>query len=116
MEFITPSKALKIVKKLKRLTPPDDYEIIEINKPKNKFMKKDMYKIFTKKILDITGEKENLLNHSFTINYKEKICYFYEFLFFGKNILESFKPYKIILNEKKSNTLINIFVFNKIDI
>ena len=59
-----------------------------------------MYKIFTKKILDITGEELNSLNHSFIINYKEKICYFYEFLCFGENILESFKPYKIILNEK----------------
>ena len=81
---LTYFQTLKNAKKSKRLTPPDYYEIIEINKPKNKFTKKNMYKIFTKKILDITGEELNSLNHSFIINYKEKICYFYEFLFWWK--------------------------------
>ena len=89
---LTYFQVLKIAKKSRKLTPPESYEIIEINKPENyKFTNKNIYKIFTKKILDITGE-ENLKNHSFLINYKEKICYFYEFLCFGGNILSSFKP------------------------
>ena len=115
MELFTYVETIKITKRLKKLTPTTSYEIIEINKPENyKFTNKNIYKIFTKKILDITGEVN--LYHTFLINYKEKICYFYEFLCFGGNILSSFKPYKIILKNEKTtyNPLINIFIFNKI--
>ena len=108
---------LKIAKLLKDyITKP--YEIIKINKPANyKFTKKNIYKIFIKKILNITGEEtiKTLSKQSFIINYRKKICYFYEFKYFCGFIIMSFKPYKIILTHP-INPIINIFIFNKIDL
>ena len=93
--------------------------IIEILVSKNyKYTKSNMYYTFTKEISKITGE-EILPHTAFSINYKEKYCYFNDFEI---NLYDDYREvisyhYKLILKPqpKIEPPSFNIFVFTKIE-
>ena len=91
--------------------------IIEILVPKNyKYTKSNMYNTFIKEIIKLSGE-EILPHTEFTINYKEKYCYFYDFEVDYQNDKKIYMHYHLILKPqpKIKPPLFNIFVFTKIE-
>ena len=95
--------------------------IIEILLPNNfKYTKSNMHNTFIKEIRKIAGE-EILPHTEFSINLKEKCCYFSDFEVDYHNDYHNdeiiYFNYKIILKPqpKIELPLFNIFKFNKID-
>ena len=77
--------------------------------------KEYLYNIFTKKITEISYERELLPYHEFIINYDEKFCIFTDFVI--DYVIYSLirEDYKIILKPRpkmKNLLLFNIFIFN----
>ena len=83
---------------------------------KYKYTKSNMYYTFIKEIIKLSGE-EILPHTEFTINYKEKDCYFNDFVVDYQNDLKINIPYHLILTPepKMDPPLINLFVFKKIE-